>query len=55
MVFGKYIKMDGVMMFKVKDIMFYMKDKIFFYVDGEIMGIILFCFGLSFLFLRIKI
>ncbi|TYS24633.1 YegS/Rv2252/BmrU family lipid kinase [Bacillus subtilis] len=38
MAFGKHTKMDGVTMFKTKDIMFYTKDKIPFHADGEIMG-----------------
>ncbi|MBL3646098.1 YegS/Rv2252/BmrU family lipid kinase [Bacillus sp. RHFS10] len=38
MAFGKHIKMDGVTMFKAKDITFYTKDKIPFHADGEIMG-----------------
>lgn len=38
MAFGKHTKMDGVTMFKAKDITFYTKDKIPFHADGEIMG-----------------
>ncbi len=54
MAFGKHTKMDGVTMFKAKDITFYTKDKIPFHADGEIMGTTPFRLGSSPSPLRIK-